>query len=351
MSNNRTLIILSPGFPANEADTTCVPALQTFVKALKQTYPALNFIVIAFQYPFFERDYSFYGVRVISLNGRNKGKFNKLKTWLKAWRTLTKINKENDVIGILSFWLSECAFVGQWFAKRNSLKHFIWLLGQDAKPGNIFYRLTRPHATNLIALSDFITHEFFKNYRVTPQNVIPIGIDTSLFKNQQVERDIDILGAGSLIPLKQYDLFVDVIKNLIPDFSKMRVVMCGDGPEKETIHRLIKECNLQSNISLLGEVSHPAVLALMERSRIFLHTSNYEGFGAVHAEALYAGAHVISFTKPMNNTFEHYCHVKNKEEMIQMVKGILKNKQVRHEPVLMYSVTDVAQQMMSLFSH
>ena len=51
-----TLVILSPGFAANEADTTCLPPMQLFVKALKEICPGLNIIVIAFQYPFFADD-------------------------------------------------------------------------------------------------------------------------------------------------------------------------------------------------------------------------------------------------------------------------------------------------------
>src|ERR1700678_2594617 len=95
-----TLVILSPGFPANEADTTCMPPQQIFVKALKEICPGLNIIVLAFQYPFVATEYQWHGVKVIAIGGKSKGKSFRLLTWLKAWLILRKLNEENQVIGL-----------------------------------------------------------------------------------------------------------------------------------------------------------------------------------------------------------------------------------------------------------
>jgi len=46
MKDKQTLIILSPGFAANEEDTTCLPAQQSFILTLKKNFPSLNIIVI-----------------------------------------------------------------------------------------------------------------------------------------------------------------------------------------------------------------------------------------------------------------------------------------------------------------
>ena len=46
-------------------------------------------------------------------------------------------------------------------------------------------------------------------------HVIPIGIGPSEFMNRKISvRDIDILGVGSLIPLKQYNVFIELLNNL-----------------------------------------------------------------------------------------------------------------------------------------
>ena len=48
----KTLVILSPGFPKDEADTTCLPAHQVFIKSLNKNFPSLKIIILSFQYPF-----------------------------------------------------------------------------------------------------------------------------------------------------------------------------------------------------------------------------------------------------------------------------------------------------------
>ena len=121
---DKTLVILSPGFPKDEADTACIPPQQVFVKNLKQNYPSLNVIVLAFEYPFYSSQYYWNGVKIISFGGRSRGKLIRLRNWVCAWLTLNRLNKQYHVIGLLSFWISDCAFVGNAFAKKSNLKHF-----------------------------------------------------------------------------------------------------------------------------------------------------------------------------------------------------------------------------------
>ena len=54
----------------------------------------------------------------------------------------------------------------------------------------------------------------------------------------------------------------------------------------------------------------------MQRTKIFLHTSSYEGFSGACLEALYAGAHVISFCEPMKQKIDHWHIVKDEKEML-----------------------------------
>src|ERR1700712_5334910 len=114
----KTFIILTPGFPANGADSTCLPFPQLFVKTLKHLNPSLKIIVFAFQYPFVKSTYNWHDVTVISFNGRNKGKLSRLLTWRSIRKRLNAIVKENNVTGILNFWLGECGLIGKHAAKK-----------------------------------------------------------------------------------------------------------------------------------------------------------------------------------------------------------------------------------------
>ncbi|HEY4323698.1 MAG TPA: glycosyltransferase [Mucilaginibacter sp.] len=349
-SKPETLVILTPGFPANEADTTCMPPQQLFVKALKETCPGLRIIVISFHYPFKTDEYYWHDIKVFALGGKDNGRLRRLLTWIKAWILLKKLNKNYRVIGLLSFWFGECALVGSYFARRNNLSHYCWVLGQDAKRGNKYFKWIKPQADSLIALSDFIYREVRRNYRKTIPNIIPIGIDTSLFRTGPLKRDIDILGAGSLIPLKQYNLFIETVGFIKTSFPLVNAVICGKGPELDQLKALVTLHGLTNNLTFAGELPHQEVLALMQRSKVFLHTSNYEGYGSVLSEALYAGAHVVSFCKPMNKDYRHHQVVKNKDEMNAEVIKILKNKHTDHDPVLTCTIEQVAKNMISLFA-
>jgi len=350
MPKPETLVILSPGFPVNEADSTCLPPQQVFVRALKHSYPNLNVVVLAFEYPFVKSHYNWFGVDVIAFGGKNRNRLFRLFNWVKVWQALRKLNKQNDIIGMLSFWFDECAFIGHYFGKRYGIKHLSWILGQDARPGNRYFKMIKPKAETLVALSDFVRKEVDQNYGVMPAHTITTGIDTSLFGQSSVRRDIDILGAGSLIPLKRYDLFIEAVKVIARYMPDVRVVICGKGPERERLEMLIKQHGLDRNIVLRHELPHSEVLSLMQRSKVFLHTSEYEGFGAVLLEALYAGAHVVSFVKPMDVYVEHLHVIKNIEEMNTSLFDLLLNQQLDHTPQLIFPIQKVASDMMGLFA-
>ena len=116
-----------------------------------------------------------------------------------------------------------------------------------------------------------------------------MGIIPDDFPPLNNERDIDILGVGGLIPLKNYQLFIRLIKSILPDFPNLKAVIIGEGKERKIIEQMIEEWNLSEHISLTGMLPRHEVLNYMNRSRIFLHPSTYESFGFVFSEALYSG--------------------------------------------------------------
>jgi glycosyltransferase involved in cell wall biosynthesis len=347
---DQTLVIITPGFPGTEADSTCLPAQQIFIKALNNNFRNLKIIIVSIQYPFVASEYQWYGNRVIPLNGENKGKIYRLLLWMRAWNVLRKIKAENNIIGFFSFWCAECALIGKYFGEQNNMKHYSWILGQDARKGNRFVRWIRPGAETLVAMSGFLAQEFYRNYGIKPVHIIPNGIDISAYPAHYPVRDIDILGAGSLIPLKQYDVFIQIIKELSYRIPAIKSVICGKGPEENNLHSAIDRLSLQNNVILAGEKPHGEVLRCMCRARVFLHTSTYEGFSTVCLEALYAGAHVISFCDPMVGWIKNWHIVNDKDEMLALSLKILRDPNMVYEPVLPYSMNDSAKKVMKLFN-
>lgn len=345
------LVILTPGFPKDENDSTCLPAQQLFVRLLKEKFPLLNIIVLTFQYPDAAVEYNWHDCRVISLGGKGKGKLFRLLLWYKAWKKLQQLSKSSTIKGLLSFWCGECALVGKRFGKKYNIQHLCWILGQDAKKENKYVQRIKPTAGELIAMSDFLQETFWKNHTIKPAVVIPNGIDIRLFSKKIAIKNIDIMGAGNLIPLKQYDVFIGIISAIKKLFPGIKAVICGKGPKDKFLRSLIVKEGLQDNITLIGELPHTEVLQLMQRSRLFLHCAYYEGFGSVCIEALYAGAQVISFNEPMKQNIDHWHIAKTKEDMIQKAIAILQDPGTDHTPVCPYLMEDSVTKMMELFGH
>lgn len=347
-NKSKTIVIVSPGFAADENDSTCLPAQQSFVLSLKNLYPHLQIIVLAFQYPFFSSTYFWNDITVISFNGRNRGKLYRRRLWQKVRMQLVKLYSQYELIGLISFWYGECAFVAEQFSRKYFIKHYCWILGQDARTGNRFVSKTNLNADQLIAMSDFLADEFQKNYSVSPKYVIPNAIN---YHNENLfsERNIDVIGVGSLIPLKQFNLFLDCIyqlKKILPD---IKAVICGKGKEENKLCKQGIHLGLQENIFFLGELSHKEVLQLMSRSKILLHPSSYEGFSGVCLEALSCGTQVISFCKAMNVEIEGWHIVSTLQEMIEKLKQLLLQDGWNYQPVIPYTVDDSTKKMMELF--
>src|SRR6476469_4719284 len=100
-SDEKTLVILSPGFAKDEADTTCIPLQQSLVRVLNAKHPSLRIIIIAFQYPYERKTYSWHGNPVIAGAGRNKGGVSKWRLRRRIVRELENIQAVSPISGLL----------------------------------------------------------------------------------------------------------------------------------------------------------------------------------------------------------------------------------------------------------
>ena len=193
--------------------------------------------------------------------------------------------------------------------------------------------------------------EFDRSHGIRPKYVIPIGINTVLFNTAPTVKDIDIIGVGALNFLKQYILFVQTTAALRKDIPFIKAMLCGDGEAREEIETMIEKLSLGKNILLTGFVQHTEALKLMQRAKILLHPSSYEGFGTVCLEALYAGAHVISFVQPMYHEIKNWHIVKTVEEMQAKALELLQDANTKYENLPVYSSDEAAKKVLKLFGY
>jgi glycosyltransferase involved in cell wall biosynthesis len=325
MKNEKTLVILIPGFASSEEDSTCLPAQQSFIRRLNKDHPLLNIQILAFQYPYYSSSYYWNNNQVHAFGGKNRGGLSRRLLWWSVNQKLNNLRNDHNITGVLSFWCGECAYIGKKWADKNKVKHFIWLMGQDAKKENAFVGKIKPTSEELIAISDFTNDEFYKNHGVKPAHTIPLGVEPSEFPPALTNKDIDILCAGSLILLKQFDIAIRVMKEIVNKKPDARMIICGKGPEENNLKELIKGLGLEKNVKLTGELAHSDLLKLMSRTKVFLHPSSFEGFSGVCLEAIGAGADVVSFHRPMRVDIVNWNVVKTIKEMNDKINEIWVN--------------------------
>jgi len=349
-TNAETLVILSPAFPKDEADTNWIPSHQLLVKSLKDHSPGINIVVLSFLYPGHASAYTWNGIRVVPFNGVARRKWRRLFLWRGIWQELKNIHRKGKIIGLLSFWCGETALIGEYFGKLYSIPHRCWISGQDAQKGNKWVKFIRPRPQELVAMSTFLLNTFHKNHGIRPLHMIPNGIDPQLFSSgMQPEKDIDVLGVSSIEPLKQYHLLAEAVAAIKAKIPTIRACHCGDGNDRGNLQLLINKMGLDNNFSLLGELPHRDVLQFMQRAKVLLHTSSYEGFSTVCLEALYGGAHVISFCDPIDQKVPQWHIVQNVTEMTKKALEILQSPDTEYRPVLLHSMDEIAQSVMKLF--
>jgi glycosyltransferase involved in cell wall biosynthesis len=343
-------IILSPGFAANESDSTVLPFSQSFVLSFRKLYPELKLFVISFQYPYRSQSYLWNGATVIPLEGKNKAGFSRILTWIKAMRTIYTIKKAHQVKGMFSFWLAECALVGQYASRLFKIRQYSWICGQDVKPSNKVLKWLRLNKETIVSMSPNLIEQLNSNYSVANIKVIPSGISQDYFDAIPTgENGYDILGVGSLIELKNYKLFVEMIALLKQLYPNIKTAIIGAGPEEKELQQLIEQEGLQNNVELKGLLKHQDAIACMKASHVFLHTSSYEGQAAVFVEALYCGMQVVCFDVGRLHSDENMFVCRNNDEMLDVVKNLLAKERTERKNILVRSMDDTVKEVVALY--
>ena len=104
-----------------------------------------------------------------------------------------------------------------------------------------------------------------------------------------------ILWAGRFLDWKHPDDAIRLAARLRDAGHAFTLRMAGSGPLEPKLHQLIAQNGLDAQVRLLGSLSPEQVRREMERSAIFLFTSDrHEGWGAVLNEAMNSGCAVVA---------------------------------------------------------
>jgi glycosyltransferase involved in cell wall biosynthesis len=200
------------------------------------------------------------------------------------------------------------------------------------KVSRLFMKLTYRFLDKIVVLSEAANHSFNKYSNVV---IIPNAVP---FKTEKVSQLVEkqILMIGRLSTEKGLERLVSIAIRLKQKFPDWKIIIVGDGPERNTFEKLIKEADLVDFIILKGASAD--VQSYYLNTSIYIMTSYFEAFPMVLLEAQSFGLPVVVFDCPEgpsqivnNNSDGFLVEDNNIIEFSEKVELLIKDKDVRME--------------------
>lgn len=172
-----------------------------------------------------------------------------------------------------------------------------------------FSKLFCNSATAVVAPTEKAKH-FLEEYGVIkPIEIIPTGIDTSLFAKKNfleqdtialkqslgLEKDTPvILSLGRVAKEKSIDVILRALPKLFQKMPQARMVIVGDGPERENLEHLAKELDIAHKVLFIGAKPWAEIGKYYQIGTVFCSASVSETQGLTFAEAMAGGIPVIA---------------------------------------------------------
>lgn len=157
-------------------------------------------------------------------------------------------------------------------------------------------RLLYARADYLVVVSKGIRKSFQRKFKLRKNiRVIYYGLDqthltTRIGRKKQSENII--LSIGRLDVQKDFLTLIRSFHLLNQKFGKTMLWIVGDGPQKGEIEQLISELKLNKKIKILGWRQN--IYPFLKKAKVFVLSTNREGFGYVIIEAMSQGIPIIA---------------------------------------------------------
>lgn len=165
-----------------------------------------------------------------------------------------------------------------------------------------FTRLTYRYAGQVVAVSHAVAADIIQITHLRPGKVRtiynPLAIETIRLRAAEtvnhsfLDTDIPlILAVGRLTKAKDYPTLIRAFSRIVTEHDS-RLLILGEGPERQKLETLIMERNLQSKVSMPGFIDNP--YPFFAQASVTVLSSQWEGLPNVLLEALACGCPVVS---------------------------------------------------------
>jgi len=106
-------------------------------------------------------------------------------------------------------------------------------------------------------------------------------------------KDGPLIGTiGRLVPQKDYPTLIGAFKQIALEIPSAKLIILGDGIQREFVEGLIAANGIQNSVELLGKKSN--IEQYLKAMDLFVLASKYEGFGLVLLEAMSSGVAIVA---------------------------------------------------------
>lgn len=176
-------------------------------------------------------------------------------------------------------------------------EHDVWHLSK--RKSQLMQSMLLKHVQpQLVADAFRVGEQLDKLFQYPKLSCIPNGIDVSRFKpGSKVSarldfaidaHDIVIGSAGRLESVKGHDVLIKAMR-YVP--SHIKLVIAGDGSQREELTKLITKLHLEDRVRLLGRVDNMA--RFYQALDVFCLPSRHEGYPLTALEAQACGIHTV----------------------------------------------------------
>ena len=190
-----------------------------------------------------------------------------------------------------------------WFCRRNG-RQFVYRLAHDTDciPGQQLIRFERDrrlyeyglrHA-DLISAQGSVQHGLLRQHYGLGSEVVNMAVERP--REAPANRDIDVLWVNNLRDFKRPDIAVDIARSL----PELNIVMIGGQVQghEDLYKSIVQAAQEVPTLDFVGAVPYAQVNDYFARSKVFLNTSDSEGFPNSFLQAWARGVPVISFFDP-----------------------------------------------------
>lgn len=134
--------------------------------------------------------------------------------------------------------------------------------------------------------------DYFPKFIQKKTDIIFNPVTEKVFLLPSVPKEKRIISVGRLHSQKNQKMMIEAFARVSEEFPEWKLVIYGEGPEREALELRIKNLELRKQILLPGRSEN--IIDELNRSEIFAFSSDYEGMSNAVVEAFCVGLPIIT---------------------------------------------------------